>query len=191
MYRNGTDSLIRALEKNKAARTSITRRGFVANQASWDTEPASRLCIHTEAATRGKSCGGKCSERSVCASQGVRYESWQRMRCGKRKFEDRLTCTGWSRSEGMENTEAQRCLIKGSTRLSRSHLSLPSGLRKTGSTLIQAHTSANHSTPTNLLISTRCYWSRRRATVLNVFPHSLLCTSCSKINIWSSWNWPN
>ncbi len=46
------------------------------------------------------------------------------MRCEKRKCEDRLTGTGWSHTEGMENTEAWR-FLKDSNCLSCSHVYLP------------------------------------------------------------------
>lgn len=80
------------------------------------------------------------------------------MRCEKRKFEDRLTCTGWSHTEGMETTEAWRFLIKGSNSLSSSHLPLPLGLRRTGSALIQALMPVNQKSPAcRLLVSTCCH----------------------------------
>lgn len=78
------------------------------------------------------------------------------MRCEKRKCEDRLTCTGWSHTEGMENTEAWRFLIKGSNCLSSSHPSFPLGLRRAGSALIQALMPINQKSPACRLLVSKC-----------------------------------
>lgn len=102
------------------------------------------------------------------------------MRCEKRKCEDRLTCTGWSHTEGMENTEAWRFLIKGSNSLSSSHLPLPLGLKRTGSVLIQALMPINQKSPAcRLLVSTCCCLVSGQGRSQHAFPRRLTIISHS------------